>query len=57
LSLNEKIFPVNQYGYAKIEAEKTILNFNQEALVIRSNFFGRSKSKILVFLKALTLLC
>ena len=38
------IFPVNQYGYAKIEAEKTILNFNQQALVIRSNFFGRSKS-------------
>jgi dTDP-4-dehydrorhamnose reductase len=37
------ISPVNQYGYAKLEAEKTILNFNQEALIIRSNFFGRSK--------------
>jgi dTDP-4-dehydrorhamnose reductase len=37
------ISPINQYGYAKLEAEKTILYFNQEALIIRSNFFGKSK--------------
>ena len=38
------IRPINQYGYAKLEAEKTILFSNQEALIIRSNFFGKSKS-------------
>ncbi len=37
------IHPVNQYGYAKLEAEKSILYFNQNALIIRSNFFGKSK--------------
>jgi dTDP-4-dehydrorhamnose reductase len=39
-----EIFPVNQYGYAKLEAEKSILYLNKDALVIRSNFFGKSKS-------------
>jgi dTDP-4-dehydrorhamnose reductase len=37
------IRPVNQYGYAKLEAEKTILYFNHDALIIRSNFFGKSR--------------
>jgi dTDP-4-dehydrorhamnose reductase len=35
--------PVNHYGYTKLEAEKTIQHFNQNALIIRSNFFGKSK--------------
>ena len=38
-----EILPINQYGYSKIEAEKTILFFNQDALIIRSNFFGKSE--------------
>jgi len=37
------IRPVNQYGYTKLEAEKSILYFNQDATIIRSNFFGKSK--------------
>lgn len=34
--------PVNQYGYAKLEAEKIIAKNNQNSLIIRSNFFGKN---------------
>ena len=34
--------PVNQYGYTKLEAEKTIAKNNNESLIIRSNFFGKN---------------
>jgi dTDP-4-dehydrorhamnose reductase len=34
--------PVNQYGYTKLEAEKTIAKNNKESLIIRSNFFGKN---------------
>jgi dTDP-4-dehydrorhamnose reductase len=36
--------PINQYGYAKFFAEKSILSINPNALVLRTNFFGHSKS-------------
>ena len=34
--------PVNQYGYAKLEAEKIIAKKNKNSLIIRSNFFGKN---------------
>jgi dTDP-4-dehydrorhamnose reductase len=34
--------PVNQYGYSKLAGEKFVLNFNDSATVIRTNFFGLS---------------
>lgn len=42
---NTSVYPVNQYGYAKLEAEKIILRNNKNALVIRSNFFGKNSTK------------
>ncbi len=40
---DEKIImnPVNQYGYAKLEAEKIITKNNSDSLIIRTNFFGK----------------
>jgi dTDP-4-dehydrorhamnose reductase len=35
------MYPVNQYGYAKLEAEKIISRNNPGALIVRSNFFGK----------------
>ena len=47
LNRNEttSVYPVNQYGYAKLEAEKIILRKNKDALIIRSNFFGKNSIK------------
>lgn len=49
VSVNRKettpVYPVNQYGYAKLEAEKIILKNNENALIIRSNFFGKNSIK------------
>jgi dTDP-4-dehydrorhamnose reductase len=42
---NTSVYPVNQYGYAKLEAEKIILRNNENALIIRSNFFGKNSTK------------
>ena len=36
--------PINQYGYAKFFAEKSILSSNPDALVLRTNFFGHSNN-------------
>lgn len=36
--------PVNQYGQSKLEGEQRVLQANQRALVIRTNFFGWSRS-------------
>jgi len=38
----EFMVPVNQYGYSKLAGEKLVLNFNDSATVIRTNFFGLS---------------
>jgi len=38
----EFMIPVNQYGYSKLAGEKYVLNFNDSATVIRTNFFGLS---------------
>lgn len=36
--------PINQYGFAKLHAEKSILLSNPDSLVLRTNFFGHSDS-------------
>jgi dTDP-4-dehydrorhamnose reductase len=36
--------PINQYGYSKFFAEKSILSINPNALVLRTNFFGHSNN-------------
>lgn len=41
-SETEFMIPVNQYGYSKLAGEKFVLNFNDSATVIRTNFFGLS---------------
>lgn len=34
------VWPINQYGYTKMAGEKFVLQFNEAATVIRTNFFG-----------------
>ena len=34
------VWPINQYGYTKMAGEKFVLQFNESATVIRTNFFG-----------------
>ncbi len=36
----DKMWPVNQYGYSKLLAEDFVKEFNPNAIVIRTNFFG-----------------
>jgi dTDP-4-dehydrorhamnose reductase len=38
------VIPINQYGYSKLHAEKSILTNNSDSLVLRTNFFGHSKN-------------
>ena len=38
----EKFIAINKYGYSKLEAEKTINKSNPHALIVRTNFFGKS---------------
>ena len=33
-------FPINHYAYTKVQAEKEILKFNSDALILRTNIFG-----------------
>ena len=45
----DKMWPINQYGYSKLLAEDFVKEFNSDAIVIRTNFFGwGSSSKSLV---------
>jgi dTDP-4-dehydrorhamnose reductase len=41
---SEKFIAINKYGYSKLEAEKIIINSNPEALIVRTNFFGKGIS-------------
>jgi len=41
-SENDLMTPINQYGFAKLHAEKSILLSNPDSLVLRTNFFGHS---------------
>jgi dTDP-4-dehydrorhamnose reductase len=43
-SETDHMTPINQYGYAKFFAEKSILSSNPNSLVLRTNFFGHSIS-------------
>ena len=36
------MWPVNHYGYTKLAGEEFVLQFNESATVIRTNFFGLS---------------
>lgn len=44
-SEDEVLEPVNQYGLSKLYGEKYVLNFNPEAMVVRTNFFGLHSKK------------
>ena len=37
---NSKTNPLNNYAKTKLEGEKQVLKFNEDALIIRTNFFG-----------------
>ena len=39
------VHPINQYGFAKFQAEKLVYEYNPEALILRTNFFGHARSK------------
>lgn len=41
---SEPVFPINNYGYSKLLAEKLILDYNPNALILRTNFFGHSRT-------------
>ena len=41
---DENFSVVNKYGYSKLEAEKMVSKSNSNALIVRTNFFGRSIS-------------
>jgi len=44
---NEQVImlPINQYGYSKLAGEKFVMQFNESATVIRTNFFGLSTKR------------
>jgi dTDP-4-dehydrorhamnose reductase len=42
---SEQVIPINQYGFTKMAAEKTILKQNERALILRTNFFGHSEKE------------
>jgi len=44
-SESEQVIPINQYGFTKMAAEKTILKQNEYALILRTNFFGHSEKE------------
>ena len=39
------MFPVNQYGYTKLAGENFVHEFNDAAIIIRTNFFGLTQSR------------
>ena len=41
-SEDDDVTPINQYGFSKFHAEKSILSNNSNSLVLRTNFFGHS---------------
>lgn len=40
---SDSVVAVNQYGNSKLQAEKIIREHNSSALILRTNFFGRSR--------------
>ena len=42
---SDSVVPINQYGYSKLQAEQYILEYNPDALVLRTNFFGYARSE------------
>jgi len=42
---SEVVYPINQYGLSKFEGEKLVIESNPKALILRTNFFGRSRSR------------
>ena len=39
------MIPINQYGHSKLAGENFVLQFNETATVIRTNFFGLSSNR------------
>ncbi len=37
------VFPINQYGYSKFQAEKFVNKYDPNALILRTNFFARAR--------------
>jgi dTDP-4-dehydrorhamnose reductase len=44
-SEDEVLEPVNQYGLSKLYGEKYVMNFNPDAMIVRTNFFGLCSKK------------
>jgi len=42
---SDSVIPINQYGYSKLQAERFILEYNSNALILRTNFFGYAKGE------------
>lgn len=40
ISEDEPIVPLNEYGKTKGEAEQEVLSFNENSLIVRTNFYG-----------------
>jgi dTDP-4-dehydrorhamnose reductase len=39
----DPVWPINQYGFSKLLAENYVVNFDTNAIIIRTNFFGLTK--------------
>ena len=39
------VIPINQYGHSKLQAERFILEYNSNALILRTNFFGYARGE------------
>ena len=42
---SDSVIPINQYGHSKLQAERFILEYNSNALILRTNFFGYAKGE------------
>ena len=42
---SETVTPINQYGHSKLQAERFILEYNSNALILRTNFFGYARGE------------
>jgi dTDP-4-dehydrorhamnose reductase len=42
---SDSVIPINQYGYSKLHAERFILQYASNALILRTNFFGYARGE------------
>ena len=39
------VIPINQYGHSKLQAERFVLEYSSNALILRTNFFGYARGE------------